>query len=74
MSKIDTGGPAFPIVSSSISNVESGMTLRDYIAAHVAASYSTAVQSVNSSPERVATRAYEIADALIAERKVKTKD
>ncbi|WP_025199078.1 hypothetical protein [Brucella sp. BO2] len=35
MSKIETGGPAFPNVGSHGNIIEPGMTLRDYIAAHI---------------------------------------
>jgi hypothetical protein len=58
----DDGGPAFPTKGSAYEIP--GMSLRDYFAAHaivVANEYSSCV-------ETMAACAYEIADAMIAER------
>jgi hypothetical protein len=56
-----TGGPAFP----GSNNVhQSGMTLRDYFAAAGMAQ----LARMNAPPNSVARWAYEIADAMLAER------
>lgn len=74
MSKHDTGGPAFPVTfqhddSSSGCTAEiMGMDLRDYFAAK-------AMQGICAHPDTwgftipsVATRAYEMADAMLKAR------
>ena len=66
MSKIETGGPAFPNDPSTY-NEGRGMSLRDYFAAK-------AMQGLNSNHEvtvddaRIAKWAYEIADAMLKAR------
>lgn len=65
-----TGGPAFPHVHPH--DVAFGMTLRDYIATKMAAALAvhnlTMDQSDRDPTERLAKWAYNIADAMIAER------
>lgn len=80
---MNDGGPAFPqavppgvIGAGCGPHVEWGMTLRDYFAAKamqgLCAYHGTnggsAAGPVQSSPQVVANRAYEIADAMIAAR------
>ncbi len=62
------GGPAFPGFPAT--NVPSGMTLRDYFAAHLAHGQlgSSAQNTLHISYEEVARNAYGIADAMLAER------
>lgn len=61
MSK-DTGGTAFPITGVLMVGSH-GMTLRDYFAAQTLADING-----GGSPENLAKFAYEVADAMIAER------
>ena len=58
----NTGGPAFPIPKQLVENW-SGMTLRDYFAAK-------AMQKLDHDADKywLATRAYEIADAMLEAR------
>jgi len=65
MSK-DTGGPAFPVGYGYAQADEVGMTLRDYFAAQAAAGLGAVGSFI--SPEIWARTAYEIADAMLAER------
>lgn len=73
MSKND-GGPAFPIVASSLEYVcVSGMTLRDYFAAKAMELHGAALAKMESDSEEawdefIANRAYKTADAMLAER------
>ncbi len=63
----DTGGPAFPISREQSYNgisASSGMTLRDYFAAKAMPS----IEPRDISNEDVAMFAYELADAMLAER------
>lgn len=62
MSEKNTGGPAFPIPKQLTDNW-SGMTLRDYFAAK-------AMQKLDHDADKywLATRAYEIADAMLEAR------
>lgn len=68
MSKPD-GGQAFPL---SVAYREPGMSLRDYFAAQAMAACVGADSSTNqnygANPEKVATYAYEFADAMLKER------
>lgn len=75
MSKIDTGGHAFPTFYESGAYTETGATLRDYFAAK-------AMQGLIASPRgtpdgrdatdiHYAKMAYVIADAMLKARKVK---
>jgi hypothetical protein len=61
----DTGGPAFPTDHNK--NVAEGMTLRDYFAAK-AMQASRSRSSQYGSWGDLAKDAYEIADAMLAER------
>ena len=69
MSKINTGGPAFPSHGSMGEVTQEGMTLRDYFAAGALAN--TYTQDDASRPDKVAKWAYEVADAMLKERQVK---
>lgn len=71
MSKIRTGGPAFPLSDSTITDYQNyndkGMTLRDWFAGQALAG----VMASDYDPqtwERYATVAYQVADAMIVER------
>jgi hypothetical protein len=70
MSK-DNGGSAFPIrrrwdsSQESFDLEDSGMTLRDYFAAHAIAE---TFRQEKGTPARAAMMAYAIADAMLAER------
>lgn len=77
MSRID-GGPAFPIICDD-PNVpyEAGMSLRDYFAGQVISQCHIVYDAAAAPPdaeltkliaERFARRAYQIADAMLAER------
>lgn len=57
------GGPAFPDICAGANR--SGMTLRDYFAAHAMAFCSA------GTPEARARQAYEMADAMLAAREGK---
>lgn len=63
MSKIRSGGPAFP--HEDPQQFWSGMSLRDYIAAKVVAVLMT---DENYGPKSAAADAYKVADAMIEER------
>lgn len=71
MSAHDNGGPAFPVAYGD-GRIE-GMTLRDYFAAKAMAAW-IATYGDNPHPattghaETVANNAYQIADAMLAER------
>lgn len=73
MSKINDGGPAFPLPDSSSSFNSSlnggidGMSLRDWFAGQALAGV-LAFNSVASQPETVAVLAYLMADAMLAHR------
>lgn len=69
------GGMAFPVPNDADVNGNPGMTLRDWFAGTVAATYAGKTDYVNQSgmarlwtPSQVAKTAYAIADAMIAER------
>lgn len=83
--KIDDGGPAFPIPATHFHNGEGGMTLRDYFAASIdipwnACLETIAIQTGNTKPtvsEFVKARAeirYLEADAMIAALKAKLRE
>jgi len=57
----DTGGPAFPTLGHA-----SGMSLRDYFAAKAMQGF--LASGVNAPANVFATKAYEMADALLKER------
>ena len=58
-----TGGPAFP---THYTNQARGMTLRDYFAAKAMQGW--IVSNVEASNKQFAEAAYEMADAMLAER------
>lgn len=66
----DDGGPAFPAAATNLTFASSGMTMRDYFAAH-------AVQAMLSDPnwredmsfKDTAYAAYKQADEMLEERK-----
>ena len=59
----NNGGPAFPVAGSEHNYPIEGMTLRDYFAAK-------AMQKLDHDADKywLATRAYEIADAMLEAR------
>lgn len=59
---INTGGFAFPVEGRN-----DGMTLRDYFAVKAMGAY-LSTQGVMAQPNRISVAAYDIADAMIAER------
>lgn len=65
MSKIETGGPAFPACNEANVNGTMGMTLRDYFAAQALAGLMAHETIEYLSPNDIAERAYEKADAMI---------
>ena len=65
MSK-DMGGPAFPYPGPQ-GTWESGMTLRDYFAAK-AMNLLVPASKLRQGPEEIAKSAYQVADAMLAER------
>lgn len=81
MSKIETGGPAFPVSTSNETDGHQdgpntwqfpGMTLRDFFAAKVmqaAASTMLSDQTITYSPQDAAREAYKFADAMLSARK-----
>ncbi|MBO9333203.1 hypothetical protein GHR37_29190 [Achromobacter xylosoxidans] len=75
MSTINDGGPAFPNVPDGAgdkwNNWDMGMTLRDYFAAKALAGIEASQGNGGnfiSTVEKVAARAYELADAMLAAR------
>ena len=68
MSK-DTGGPAFP-VQDAASWQAYGMTLRDYFAAKAMQAYLGSYPNgcLTCRPDEIAADAYDVADAMLAER------
>ena len=66
MSK-ETGGPAFPIPGAQMWG-NSGMSLRDYFAAKALQGL-LADTNIKSSAEEFASRAYDVADAMLEARK-----
>ena len=64
----DNGGPAFPYASS-MSLQPTGMTMRDYFAGQAI----TLMRNVSAEgPTQAAFWAYEVADAMLAERNTGT--
>ena len=73
MSKIETGGPAFPrpfheTVDGNFSIAQTGMTLRDYFAAKALNGLLAADEECGFKPDVAAECAYRFADAMIAAR------
>lgn len=77
--KINDGGPAYPIHTPenhrSNAYTDYGMTMRDFFAGQALQCLRVTVESVQAYennftifPDQVARHAYEIADAMIAER------
>ena len=79
---IDDGGPAFPggravtlldpdtmKVTDVVELPSTGMSLRDYFAGQVIACVYGDYLDAEPSPQEIAKIAYEIADAMLAERK-----
>lgn len=62
MTTKQTGGPAFPVPPSTYSNINHGMTLRDYFAGQALAN----VNAVDVT--QAAELCYQIADAMLKER------
>lgn len=68
MTQIKDGGPAFPVVAENgLGHIADGMSLRDWFAGQALAAFSSM-----SSPAYMATYSYELADAMIAAREVKS--
>lgn len=65
MSNTNTGGTAFPCHSIAM---HEGMTLRDYFAAKAMAGICASGPTSEWSNTRLATEAYEIADAMLKAR------
>lgn len=76
MSKIETGGPAFPNVGSHGNIIEPGMTLRDYFATEVSPSFLKWMLEVSAAGkitadevgQKAAEASYGFADAMIRAR------
>jgi hypothetical protein len=73
--KINTGGPAYPLVVEYMEYSESGMTLRDYFAGQAIGKIISVCANDTriageSAQDAFARKSYEIADAMIAEREV----
>lgn len=80
---IDDGGPAYPVKDYVSPNVtysphrqpehqHAGMTLLDWLAGMALSP--TLVQAYGNRPDILATRSYEIADAMIAEKRRRDKE
>lgn len=66
------GGPAFARPSQSLEDrAQTGMSLRDYFAGQWVLGASQ--YWANTAPAKLATTAYEMADAMLAEREKHTK-
>ena len=64
----DKGGSAFPLVYDKNTLNAEGMTLRDYFAGQIISQYVNKINTIDSMYIYI-EQAYEIADAMIAERK-----
>jgi hypothetical protein len=68
----DDGGSAFPVVQQHLDNpLEWGMSLRDYFAAAAIQGILAAEDGFPDSVEYAAEVAYNVADAMLAERSPK---
>jgi hypothetical protein len=67
VSKIETGGPAFPTVESYKYYTSMGMDLRDWFAGQALTGLNSFTKA-GFNYKVIAQAAYEIADAMIAER------
>jgi hypothetical protein len=70
---VNTGGPAFPVPDSHHANGQvqfgaNGMTLLDWMAGQALANNNIDQHSGNGWPDRVASQAYNIASAMLAEK------
>lgn len=69
MSNINKGGPAFPTPRYERGDIYSlGMDLRDYFAAHALQGICASGPSAMLTNAKLAREAYELADAMLAER------
>jgi hypothetical protein len=68
MSNTKTGGPAFPTERPAMSEYGKGMTLRDYFAAKALQGMVASMGWQGGTCKTVASVAYEMADAMLAER------
>lgn len=66
MSKIDDGGPAFPMATVD-GWVQTGMTLRDWFAGQALAGLCASASGIGIPSDEMAGIAYSRADAMIAE-------
>ena len=64
----DTGGPAFPANHFDLAENEHGMTLRDYFAAKAMQGLMSARNPILTKIADITEGAYEMADAMLAER------
>ena len=67
MSNINTGGPAFPLETSTAFQ-NPGMTLRDYFAAKAMQGICASGPTHEWSNNRLAAEAYDLADAMLKAR------
>ena len=69
MSKVDDGGPAFPVPDGEAANLGyHGLSIRDWFAGQALAHASRDFWA-SSDFEHIAERAYALADAMLAARK-----
>jgi hypothetical protein len=66
MSNQDNGGLAFPVVGTHEAVIETGMSIRDYMAAKAMQGMLAAAE--NYQTKELAEHAYQVADAMLAER------
>ena len=66
----DKGGPAFPMLDEDGGTACSGMTLRDYFAAKAIQGICASGPTHEWSNSRLATEAYDLADAMLKARQV----
>ena len=72
--KIDDGGPAFPRTvqrwNDSLDHSVQGMSLRDYFAGQIAGGMAafSGTFGISFGPGDIATRSYQVADAMLAAR------
>lgn len=71
MSKVNTGGPAFPVTNDANVNNQMGMSLRDYFAAQALSGFCANLSAILTRDvhfKNLAEDAWRIADAMLAER------
>ena len=72
MTKIDDGGPAFPIIPPGFPERDAGMSLRDWFAGQALGVIHGGERYTEQGLQDVAAQAYATADAMLAEiRKAK---